>query len=264
MRVAGLLAAAALCAAAAPAAPRLKPAEEAAIVRAAERGALLFDIDRAAWVTTDDLFDQLHANREVPIKGWVVEREGSVPGAYVVTYYIDGPSGLVAWYVGHVRDNAVVSSILLPEGERPALTPAQARMARAIQVAGERKGLLRCTDSRFNVEAIPPAAADAPIDVYVLSAMTETDVYPFGGHHLVRVGADGKVLSSRAFTKSCVNISSRGTDKEDMAAFSITHILDPVPTEIHVFLSLWSRKPIAVGTRTGVWWVAGNKITRPE
>ena len=45
------------------------------------------------------------------------------------------------------------------------------------------------------------------------------------------------------------------------AGLMMTHLLDPTPTEIHVFLSLSSRLPVFVATSDGrLWKVAGDKI----
>jgi hypothetical protein len=45
------------------------------------------------------------------------------------------------------------------------------------------------------------------------------------------------------------------------AALFITHLLDPVPTEIHVFSSLVAHVPVMVGTRDGrIWAVDGTRI----
>ena len=45
----------------------------------------------------------------------------------------------------------------------------------------------------------------------------------------------------------------------------VTHLLDPYPTEIHVFLSLWMGKPLYVmtGPET-VWIVDQGKIRRSK
>ena len=43
----------------------------------------------------------------------------------------------------------------------------------------------------------------------------------------------------------------------------ITHLLDPSPTEIHVFISLQARKPLYVSTgRDSVWCVDGAHIAK--
>lgn len=240
------------------------PADPARLRQIEERGRLLYEVDRAAWVTTDDMMERLGGRRDVPIRGWVVERDGAAPRAYVVTYFGDGASGPVAWYVGRVRDGAVTGGELLPEQRRPALTPVQMRLMKAVERARRIEKYRPCTPALFNVAAIPPAGDSDAIDVYLLSAQTENDLYPFGGHFLVRVDGNGKIVSRRKFTNTCVNIrkgEGAGED-EEVAALTITHRLDPIPTEIHVFLSLSARLPVYVGTGNQVWEVTGDHIER--
>jgi hypothetical protein len=244
--------------------PRVSPEEAAKVDWAIRRGALLSDVDRAAWVTTDDMIERLDG-RDVPVKGWVVEREGTAPGAFVVTYFGDGPSGRVGLYAGHVRDRKVVSGEVFPDKARPPLTPVQARIADAVVLARAQTQFQPCTAARFNTAAIPPDAPDGPIDVYLLTAMTEKEVFPMGGHFLVRVGPDGKIVSTRPFTKSCLNMrqppARAGGEPEAMV---VTSLLDPVPSEIHVFMSMLIGKPIFVvagdGRKPRVWAVAGPAI----
>ena len=40
----------------------------------------------------------------------------------------------------------------------------------------------------------------------------------------------------------------------------VTHLLDPLPTEIHVFTSLASSLPLVVGIRGRAWEVNGRQI----
>jgi hypothetical protein len=251
--------------AAAPPPAQMTPEETAKTDWAAHRGDLLFDVDRAAWVTTDDMIARLGGRRDIPVKGWVVERDGTAPGAFIVTYFGDGPAGRVAWYAGHVRDHKVVSGEVFAEGSRPPLTPVQARIADAVALARAQTQFRPCTPANFNAAAIPPETPDGPVDVYLLTAMTESGVFPMGGHYLVRVGADGKIVSTRPFTKSCINMSPPpATNSSQPAALMLTHLLDPTPTEIHVFMSIWTRFPIFVATGEGkkprIWAVAGPAI----
>jgi hypothetical protein len=45
-------------------------------------------------------------------------------------------------------------------------------------------------------------------------------------------------------------------------ALMVTHLLDPTPTEIHVFSSFVAHMPVAVGTKDGrVWWVDRTDIS---
>jgi hypothetical protein len=238
-------------------------AEQERLQAIAERGRLLFEIDRAAWVTTDDLRDRLRG-REVEVRGWVVERDADDPKGWVVTYYTAPKGGSAeALYRGRVRDEKVVSGEVFEEGRRPSLTPAQLRLRQAVETARRVKKYRPCTPAPFNAAAIPPAGEADPIDVYLLTAAVENDIYPFGGHFLVRVSPQGRVLSRRKFTNSCLNLTTRlDRGDEELAALGVTHVLDPTPTEIHVFLSIWSGYPVAVGTKAGVWMVGGTQIEK--
>lgn len=243
-----------------PAAAKPADVDEAKIRAAAERGKLLFELDRAAWVTTDDMLKRF-GRRDMPIKGWVVERDGA--DGYRVTYFGDGPEGPVAWYAGRVRGGKVTSGEVFPEAARPALTASQLRLRQAADVARGFAEYQPCTPARFNVAVIPPESADAPVDAYLLSAQTAATVYPLGGHYLLRVGPDGRILSHRRFMNSCMNVDAASQPKGAKAVgLVLTHLLDPVPTEIHVWSSLAMRKPIFVGTANPprVWSVEGARI----
>lgn len=243
-------------AAAAPAA-RMSAGEAAKVQAAASRGELLYKLDQAAWVTTDDMMERL-GRRDAPIKGWVVERAAN--DGLGVTYFGDGPDGPVAWYAGAVRDGKVVASQVFPEGKRPPLSPAQRRLKEAADAARAFTGYQPCTPARFNVAVVPPATESEPIDVYLLSAQTEKNVYPLGGHFRLRIDG-GKVVSHRRFMNSCFNADAgahaqRGTPE----ALAIAHFLDPTPTEIHVFVSIWMKKPIYVMMKQRMWAVEGPRI----
>jgi hypothetical protein len=245
--------------ASAPAAAQ-SAAEKASLRAAADRGRLLFELDRAAWVTTDDMLQRFR-RRDMPIKGWVVERDG--PESYRVTYYGDGPAGPVAWYSGSVRSGKVTTAQVFPEAARPPLTAAQLRLKQAADVARGFTEYQPCTPARFNVALVPPASPEAPIDAYLLSAQTETNVYPVGGHYRLTIGPDGKVASHRRFMNSCMNVDTASPGKgATPVALVLTHLLDPVPTEIHVWSSLAMGKPIFVGTARPqrIWSVEGDRI----
>jgi len=231
--------------------------EQARIAWVEQRGQLLFEIDRAAWVTTDDLVARI-GPRVSEIKGWTVERDGS---AYVVAYYVGEGDARAVLYRGRVENNRVVSGEVFAEGSRPPLTAAQRRIAdaRGVFARLERRP---CTASAFNIAVIPPETPDAPIDVYALSAQVENDVYPFGGHYRATLSPSGEIVAQRAFTNACVNMPTRREGRTTPAALGITHLLDPIPTEIHVFMSIWTRFPLFVGTSNPdrVWSVEGPHI----
>jgi hypothetical protein len=91
---------------------------------------------------------------------------------------------------------------------------------------------------------------------------------PVGGHYRVEVGPDGKAREMRPFTHSCIDMPAAGAKPEGQppgsstAAGLVTHLLDPVPTEIHVFSSLAAHLPLFVGTTSNhsLWEVDGGRI----
>jgi hypothetical protein len=236
-------------------------AVQAATLRAVvDRGRLLFDLDRAAWVATDNFLKKLPDPNAAGFKGYVVDREGE---GFAVIFYRDEDDGLIGRYIVHVSGGRVTSARLLTGAERLPLTPLQMRMARARSVAPGPE-YRPCTNAAFNVAIIPPTWLDEPLEMYLISPQTVTNVYPFGGHYLLRVTPDGRLLSVRKFTNSCLNMEPpKGGRRGEPAALFVTHLLDPIPTEIHVFLSLSARQPVIVviGDPPRVWMVTGDGIS---
>jgi len=222
------------------------------------RGLLLFEIDRTAWVTTDDLREHLSAADQRLIRGWTVERDGN---AFVVTYFMLGEEDLhLALYRARVENRRVVSRETFRSGSRPELTPLQRRLADARGVVAG-LGQRPCSNAPFNTAIIPPATPDGPLDVYALTAQTDSNIFPFGGHFRATVSPAGEILSQRSFMRSCFNAPRppRRGGARPVGLF-ITHLLDPVPTEIHVFMSTWMGFPVFVGTGERVWSVDRNAI----
>lgn len=93
-----------------------------------------------------------------------------------------------------------------------------------------------------------PPQSDGLIPVYFLTRQTEENSFPFGGHYEVDVSARGRVTNARAFTNSCITMTKRAPgDDGKPAMMLITHPLDPVPTEVHVFEQYYVGGPAVVG-----------------
>ena len=227
-----------------------------------ERGRLLFDLDRAAWVGTDDMLARVDESAGQGMRGYVVEPEAA---AYIVTFFGGPEDAPVAFYRGRVENHRVVDREIFPADTRPPLTALQRRLAAVRGMAGQ-LGRRPCGDAPFNTAVIPPTAPDGPIDLYLLTPQVRANEYPLGGHYRFTIAADGSVQSSREFTRACMAMDpSRGAPQGARpAALMITHLLDPIPTEIHVFSSLTSQLPIYVMTGERVWEVNGNEIRRVE
>jgi hypothetical protein len=244
-----------------PAAPAPPPTaeERRRLVAAGQRGILLFEIARAGQLTTQDMLARLPNPAEAGIVGWVATPEGS--GTMVVVYYADTPSGPVAVYRGQVTGNRIAARDVFAGADRPALSATQRRMA-AARAAVANLDRQPCGGT-FNVLVIPPAAAEGPVEVYKLSPQTQRGRYPLGGHFLATVAPDGTVSSTRAFTNRCLDLEVPvELDGARPRPLGVTHLLDPLPTEIHVFLSLWMNRPllVATGDPERLWSISRGRI----
>ncbi len=250
---------------AAPALAKEPPAptaqEQAAITRAVERGRLIYAFDQAAWHSTDELMRKVPKTTLPAVRGWVTEPRGDL---LRVTYYGVEGGAPQALFQADMRGAAVAQSHLFDEGEDRTLSPETLALIEARTAAlraGE--GKARCTSGRFNVVVLPQGAGE-PAAVYLLTPMETKGQYPFGGHYEVDVGPGGKVVSERAFTNSCLNLGAAPAGPNGEAvAMLLTHMLDPTPTEIHVFMSLWMGKPIYVITGPKRIWEVGGDGIRP-
>lgn len=130
------------------------------------------------------------------------------------------------------------------------LSPARKRMIAAKNSAREAlksADVKMCVDKPFNTVVLPPASPEAPISVYFLTPQTEVASVPAGRDYRVDVSADDKTGPVRAFTNSCISVpSDRAANKPE--ALVLTHLLDPTPTEIHVFTMLAAGLPLYVST----------------
>jgi hypothetical protein len=223
-----------------------------------DRGRLLFGLDRAAWVATDDLLERIPDAQTAGVRGYVVERDGS---AFIATFFGGPEAAPVAFYRGRVENHRVVDREVYAAAARPALTPLQRRLA-AVRDMGARLGRRPCGDQPFNTAAIPPQTPDGPIDLYLLTPQTTQNVFPLGGHYRFTVGADGAVQSSREFMRTCLAMDSRQglPPGARPVGIAVNHVLDPHPTEIHVFTALTSGLDVFVTAGGRQWQVARDRI----
>lgn len=233
--------------------------EQQAIGVASARGALLYAYDQAAWHGTDEMMAKLPDARS-KVGGWIVDGPANAPELVFFDKDSATPHGV---FIADFKDGKLVSSRVAGPGELE-LSPERRRMiaARAAAVqAFAAKGLPRCSKAPMNTVVLPPAAPDAPTYVYLLTPQADSKVIPFGGHYRIAVAADGTVGEIRPFTNSCIAMPRKPPHGAAPVALVITHLLDPVPTEIHVFSSFVARVPVMVITKDGrVWSVSGATI----
>jgi hypothetical protein len=218
--------------------------------------------DRAAWVTSDDLLARLPHERQGEVGGWVVTP--SATGLHVEYIGKDQAANRVIYAVD-LTGETLTNSTVYPAAEEPTLTGTALSMANALRTArlemSKHSDWQPCTNARFNTIVLP-AEKDGTIPVYFLTPQTQTGSFPFGGHYEVDVSADGRIASTRAFTHGCITLA-KSPDKggAEPAALMITHLLDPQPTEIHVFEQYYVGLPLYVMTGPkSVWKVDGGQI----
>ena len=237
------------------------PSTDQMVAQAGLIGGLLFTLDRAAWVSSDALMASVPKDQMQAGGGYVVEAVDQ--RTLRATYYRGEGEAARAFFVADVQAGKVVSRQRL--AELVALTPHQLLLARARAIAADyarQNSLAPCTASPFNT-VLMPSRNNGPIAVYLLSAQVDNASYPVGGHYRVVVSPEGKVLSSRAYSKSCINMGlpKRSSGKAP-AGLVVSHLLDPVPTEMHVFASFSLQLPLYVITPDKrLWKVKGRDIT---
>lgn len=210
---------------------------------AATRGRLLGVIERAGRLATQDMLSRVPDPNAAGITGWIAEAEGN---GVAVTFYGDSDAGPVIVYRVTFNGGRIVRRDIHLSGARPPLNPLQARMA-AARAATAALDHRPCGGDTFNVFVVPPLTADGPIDVYQISPQTRPGFYPLGGHFRTSVAADGSVAATRGYTNACLDLAAPppapGTRPAPLA---VTHLLDPLPQDIHAFLSAWTGHPLLV------------------
>lgn len=222
----------------------LSRTEIAALEASVQRGRLLGLIAASGRFATQDMLSRVSDPNAAGITGWIAEPEGN---GVTVTFYADTDGGPTAVYRVSILGGRIVSrGVHITPSARPPLNPIQARMAAARAATG-RLDHRPCAGEDFNVFVVQPTTADGPIDVYQISPQTRRGFYFLGGHFKTSVAADGSIVGTRGFTNACLETAvaepAAGARPEPIA---VTHLLDPLPQEIHVFLSIWTSHPLVV------------------
>jgi hypothetical protein len=222
----------------------LTRAELGQLDAAVQRGRLLGLIDRSGRFATQDMLSRISDPNAAGITGWIAEPEGN---GVAVTFYADGdPAPAIVYRVTILGGRIVSRDVHIAPAGRPPLNPIQARMAAARAATGRTENR-PCAGEDFNVFVVPPATADGPIDVYQISPQTRRGYYFLGGHFKTSIAADGSVAATRGFTNACLDTAvAEPAAGARPAPIAVTHLLDPLPQDIHVFLAIWTGHPLVV------------------
>lgn len=234
----------------------LTAAQQAQLEANLARGDLLYAYDQAAWHVTDAALKVLPKEAPERLRGYIVTPD---PNGYRTTFYGGEKGRYFRGYTGVWTGEDVKDAQLYPLDGSVPVTAEEARLidARTVALASATDDLFLCSKSPPNSAVIPGPSPNDPISVYVMTPQTENGIWPLGGHHRIDI-KDGKIVGRRAFTRSCIDLG--GSDSRDNVALvmSVTHSLDPVPTEIHAFTVHTSKTPVLVATDHGIF-VLGRK-----
>jgi len=241
--------------------PPLTREQIATLDRTVARGRLLVAIARAGLVATQDMLTRISDPSGAGISGWIAEPAGN---AMLVTFYALGEGETAApkaVYRVNILGGRVTSREIYLGDDRPDLTPIQARMARA-RAASDSDALRACTSQPFNVLVVPPTTSGAAIDVYRVSTQAERGRLPAGGHFRSTVASDGTV-ETHAYASTCAMLDlPPAVEGQPPRPVGLTHLADPLPTEIHMFLAQSAGRPLLVvaGEPQRLWIVTGEAI----
>ncbi len=227
--------------------------DEAVLIERMEKlGRAIYVHDQYAARATD-----LVAARQVDLvkagaRGWITE---SRPDGCVVTFVSTDSqpwrSVCVVTFTGDGEPNIILTN--------KDLTEIQSAMFNARQLALQ--SVEKPCSNAYNTVVIPRDGEPGWL-AYALAATNDPNAIVIGGHYRATVSPDGRnVLERRGFTKSCLVLSKRPKDMPsgaELAAYTVSHLLDNTPTEIHVFVNLHCGKPLYVATPDGRYWYIEN------
>ncbi len=232
--------------------PKITKEEAEQLQLALDRGLKLYQYDQAAWHTTDALLEEIADPVGAGIKGWVIE---PIEEGWRATFWSERDEKHHAVFTAIYDGRKIVSRKYFRES-LPLLSEAQEALLVA-QRAIEASAIARCSDMPFNQVVFPTGQESGGYFVYLLVPQSRLDSVHLGGHYRFEV-IDGKVVDQRQFTNSCLELSFASEESSERpVALGITHLLDPVPTEIHVFSTFVAGVPINVMTSQNQHiWVA--------
>lgn len=238
-------------------APQPIPAElQPAVTQTEFLGRQLYVHDRAAWLATDAMLaDKRMRKLQKSVGGWLTEP--SALGVRVI--FISKGDAPQRLYEIDVDEAERLSEPTL-ESPTP-LTPEHLAQLRARNLATS-QSFMQCA-RKYNTVVLPSSSG---MRVYLMPGFAEHGVYPLGGYHLYEIDSTGeKILSSRKFSNGCIEHqdSPKGLPKGAKPSFGMfTHLLDPQPTEVHVFVSLHAKVPLMIMTIDNkmMWSVKSGKV----
>lgn len=216
---------------------------------AVTRGSLLFHLDLAGSLARD----------HVAARGLAPDADG---------WAVDvGPNGYEVCFVGGDPLREMIAVTFAADGaplaERRDGTPGW--RVRTLAAAAATAAAATAGPERRSIIVVPPAAATAPgdaIEAYAMRRAGRPGDVAFGMHERLILSGDGTRLLERiALSRTALLLE--GSAGRPPADITVTHLLGPVPSEAHVYLSLKHGVPLSVITTDNEehWVVDGEQIS---
>jgi hypothetical protein len=241
----------------------LPPQEEQAALRRAEASGLtIYKHDHAAAVATDALAAIGVTKTDKGVRGWITEERGD--GILVTFISGDADQAPQAIYrVSVSKDGEVMGppeELKVPQ----ALTEFESGAA-AARLFAAKYSFQPCTE-HYNTVVLPADSSASPNWlVYLIPATQDALRIPLGGAHRLELDATAEhLISERGFTRSCVVLGDPKADPKKRPVMLVaTHLMDPVPTEIHVYWNLWTGIPLDILTTSNgtIWNISKGHIS---
>jgi hypothetical protein len=239
----------------------LDPAELApALAEVTVLGREIHRRDMFAWWASDAAVPQLTAADAEVLRVWVLDADD--PSLiHFVAELDDTPRSLL-----RVRCIEANNCTVERPAEPPPLSERNAAQLHAIATASQHASF-EPTSERYNQVVIP--TADSRWAVYLIAATTDPNLVMLGRHYRFLVSADGaSVVEWRAFSKTALALELHPAGMPEGAsleALVVSHLLDPIPTELHVWAALNYRTKLGVMTGSTLWMIdVDGSITLAE
>ena len=235
--------------------------EQATLHMAEATGLAIYNHDRAASVATDALGALGILKSDKRMRGWITAEQGE--GVLVTFISGDVNEAPQALYRVSVSRQGEVTGPPQELKVPQALTKFESGAAAARRFASK-YSFQPCAE-RYNTVVLPADSSASPNwVVYLLPATQDALRIPLGGAYRLELDASGQqLIAERGFTRSCVVLGDPKADAKHRPVMLVTtHLVDPVPTEIHVFWNLWTGIPLDILTTSNgtIWNISKGHI----
>jgi|GEM_PF-2216174 len=215
-----------------------------------QAGYLIWIKDSLAWTATDKVREELDLSTIENPQGWLVHLDPE--GNHRVSFYRSTRNGQILSFADVFYNDSYEISGFEAYPKRT-VTEEEKTMLKALSSAGN--SITEACSENLNSVVVED---DAGWNVFFLTPPTEPGVIPIGGAQRILVSRDGMtVLEQESYSKSCMHLQPQG---EDVHALMMTHIVDEIPSPVHVFTSLSYDYPLYIATSLGLWRIVDGDI----